>query len=81
MTVTVNGCNMFDMTFVLKVLGLKTATQNPWKTNPRYTGLPKKNCAISIDLSNGTSRFFWSYTFALSLSFRKNKIQSFVFEL
>ena len=29
--VTVNGCNMFDVTFVLKlkVLGLKTTTRNP----------------------------------------------------
>ena len=33
---------MFDVTFVLKVLRPKTATQNPWKTTPRYTGLPKK---------------------------------------
>ena len=29
--VTVNGCNMFDVTFVLKlkVLGLKATTRNP----------------------------------------------------
>ena len=33
---------MFDFTFVLKVLGPKTATQNPWKTTPRYMDLPKK---------------------------------------
>ena len=32
--VTVNGCSMFDVTFVLKVLRPKTAIQNPRKTTP-----------------------------------------------
>ena len=70
---------MFDVTFVLKVLGLKTATQNPWKTFPRYTGLPKK---IARDGSTSvTEHLAFSGLTPLPSLFHFEKTKSFVFEL